>query len=212
MIGTGGDAMNSPSRPQRDIMTDIHRMALLIKSKTKLTKPDPKPFCFVSYSSRESHVQALLPCIWIAFSPYFDVKLTPSALESGADQLSQINELINECAFSIVVLDGLRPNVTYEFGRLSAKDKPLILIKEKTATVDIKSLVASGAPTAGEIAVANPLLNVDTHFSNVKSIAHVQWDKSDAAATVKVILHEYRKKKDKIKEYVDIKDPQLWLT
>src|SRR5579859_7715212 len=185
-------------------------MAVPIKHNTKASKPAPKPYCFVSYSSRESHVQALLPCIWIAFSPYFDVKLTPSALESGADQLSQINDLISGCSFSIVVLDGLRPNVTYEFGRLSAKDKPVILLKEKAATVDIKSLVASGAPAAGDIALPNPTLNVDTHFSNVKSIAHAQWDKSDASATVKVILQEYRKKKDKIKEYVDIKEPQLW--
>lgn len=187
-------------------------MALEKKKKNKPVEPESKPYCFISYSSRESHVHALLPCIWIAFSPHFDVRVTPSALESGADQLTQINDMIDGCSFGIVVLDGLRPNVTFEFGRLTAKDKPVILLKEKGATVDIRSLVAAGAPTAGEIAVPNPALNVDTHFSNVKSIAHVQWDKSDATATVKVILQEYRKKKNKIKEYVEIRDPQLWLT
>src|SRR5579872_7208110 len=93
-------------------------MALQI-NKAKSSEPEPRPYCFVSYSSRESHFHALLPCIWIAFSAKFDVKLTPSALESGADQLSQINEMIDKCSFAIVVLDGLRPNVTYEFGRVA---------------------------------------------------------------------------------------------
>ncbi|MGA7648707.1 MAG: hypothetical protein WBW01_19525, partial [Terriglobales bacterium] len=72
-------------------------------------------------------------------SPSFDLRLTPSALESGADQRSQIIDLIEGCSFAVVVLDGLRPNVTYEYGLLEAYGKPIILLKEQSATVDIKS-------------------------------------------------------------------------
>jgi len=164
-----------------------------------------KPYCFVSYSSREAHVNTLFPCLWIAFSRDFDLKLTPSALESGADQLSQISKLIAGCAFAVVILDGLRPNVTYEFGQLEAQKKPVILLKEKNATVDIQSLLGG---VAGQ-AVA-PVLDVNTHFSNVKSIAYAEWNRLDPADAVKKIVQEYKKKKARIKDYIEIKEPQLW--
>src|SRR6267154_5310319 len=120
----------------------------------KLPQPKARPYFFVSYSSRESHVQVLLPCLWMAFSSQFEMRLTPSALESGADQLSQINEMIAGCSFAVIVLDGLRANVSYEFGVLAALDKPVILLKEKNAVVDIKSLMGKTV----DISVAEPSL------------------------------------------------------
>lgn len=167
-----------------------------------------RPYCFVSYSSREPHVNILFPCLWIALSSTFDLRLTPSALESGASQRAQIAELIAGCSFAIVVLDGLRPNVTYEYGLLDAHGKPVILLKEKSATVDIKSLM--GDPVS--LAIASPALNVDSQFSDVKDVNHVEWSRLDPAGAIKIILQEYRKKKSKIKSYADIEEPDLWLT
>jgi hypothetical protein len=146
--------------------------------------------------------------LWIALSSTFDLRLTPSALESGAGQRAQITQLIAGCSFAIVVLDGLRPNVTYEYGLLDAYEKPVILLKEKSATVDIKSLM--GDPVS--LAIASPALNVDTQFSNVKDVNHAEWSRLDPAGTIRIILQEYKKKKSKIKSYVDIRDPVLWLT
>jgi hypothetical protein len=174
----------------------------------KPQRPRQKPYCFVSYSSREPHVNILFPCLWIALSSTFDLRLTPSALESGASQRTQIVELIAGCAFAIVVLDGLRPNVTYEYGLLDAYGKPVILLKEKSATVDIKSLM--GDPVS--LAIASPALSVDSQFSDVKDVNHVEWSRLDPAGAIKIILQEYKKKKSKIKGYADIKEPDLWLT
>jgi hypothetical protein len=174
----------------------------------KASRPRAKPYCFVSYSSREPHVNMLFPCLWIALSPSFDLRLTPSALESGASQRSRILELIEGCSFAIVVLDGLRPNVTYEYGLLDAHEKPVILLKEKTATVDIKSLIGD----AVGLAVGTPALNIDSHFSDIKDINHVEWSRQDPAAAIRIILQEYRKKKSKIDGYVEIAEPELWLT
>jgi hypothetical protein len=167
-----------------------------------------KPYCFVSYSSREPHVNILFPCLWIALSPSFDLKLTPSALESGASQLATIKGLIAGCSFAVVVLDGLRPNVTYEYGLLDAQSKPVILLKEKSAAVDIKSLIGNTV----DLGVTPPPLNVDSQFSDVKDVNHVEWSRQDPAGAIKVILQEYKKKKSQIKGYVDIKEPELWLT
>jgi len=129
-------------------------------------------------------------------------------LESGAGQRSQILDLIAHCSFAVVVLDGLRPNVTYEYGLLEAHEKPVILLKEKTATVDIKSLIGE----AVSLAVVPPALEIDRHFSNVKDMNYAEWNRSDPAGAVRTILEEYRKKRSRIREFEDIVEPKLWLT
>ncbi len=167
-----------------------------------------RPYCFLSYSSRESHVPSLLPCLWIAFGDHFDLKLTPSALESGASQREQIVSLIKDAAFGVVVLDGLRPNVVWEYGLLEATGVPVILLKEKTAAVDIKGFLGDAA----QLAIEPKLIDVNTHFSNVKDVAYAPWDRLRPEDTIKLLLEQYRKKKDKIRSYKEIPDPKLWHT
>lgn len=175
-------------------------------SARKFGQRKAKPYCFVSYSSREPHVQVLFPCLWIALAPSFDVRLTPSALESGADQRSQIIDLIEGCSFAVVVLDGLRPNVTYEYGLLEAHERPVILLKEENATVDVKSLIGE----AVNLAVTTPALNIDSHFSDIKGVNYAIWSRLNPASAVKTILQEYKKKRSKIRDYVEIGEPELW--
>jgi len=126
-------------------------------------------------------VNILFPCLWIALSPSFDLKLTPSALESGASQRATITDLIAGCSFAVVVLDGLRPNVTYEYGLLDAQSKPVILLREKSATVDIKSLVGNTV----DLGVTPPSLNIDSQFSDVKDVNHAEWSRLDPAGAIK---------------------------
>jgi hypothetical protein len=180
-----------------------------IMPKTKrASQSKARPYCFVSYSSRESHVNVLFPCLWIALSQTFDLRLTPSALESGTSQREQILSLVGGCSFAVVVLDGLRPNVTYEYGLLDAYGKPVILLKEKTASVDIKSLIGETV----NLAVDAPALNIDSHFSDIKDVNYAEWSRTDPAGAVRVIQQEYKKKKSRIKDSVDLEEPDLWLT
>lgn len=178
------------------------------KKTKKSGAPTSKPYCFLSYSSKEPQIKVLIPCIWIAISSRFDLKLTPTGLEAGASQLAQILKLIKGCDFAIVALDGLRPNVVFEYGLLEASEKPVILLKEKTATVDIRSYLADAA----SLTLEPPKLAMDSHFSNVKDLTCAEWDRDDPASAVKTILHEYRKKREKIKNFIDITDPELWST
>ncbi len=143
----------------------------------KATPAANKPYCFLSYSSREAQIRVLIPCIWIAISPYFDLKLTPTGLEAGSSQLAQIVTLIKGCDFAVVALDGLRPNVVFEYGLLSACNKPVILLKEKSATVDVRSYLGN-APT---LQLEAPKLAMDSHFSNVKDLTYVEWDRDNPA-------------------------------
>jgi len=121
-----------------------------------------RPLCFVSYSTREPHVQLLLQSARILFSPHYDIRITPSALEAGASQRDRITELIKRCAFAIVALDGLRPKVVWEYGMLHALEKPVILLKEAEAQVDIASLFSDAA----SLDVKAPTINLDSHFTH----------------------------------------------
>jgi len=123
------------------------------------------PSFFVSYSSRGPHLQVLFLSLWILFHGKFQMQRTPSALQSGVSQLTQITDLIRACDFAIVALDGLRPNVVFEYGFLRAFDRPIIVLKEKSARVDIKGYFATEASQVEDVD-----LNVDSHLSNIKDI------------------------------------------
>jgi len=63
---------------------------------TTMLLSEARPFCFVSYSTREPHVGLLLECAKMLFSPHYGVELTPSALASGASQRDQITQFLNK--------------------------------------------------------------------------------------------------------------------
>ena len=171
----------------------------MIKKKTIL------PGFFISYSSREPYLQVLFLCLWIVFKDKFRMQRTPSLLQSGASQLQQITDLISDCEFAVVALDGLRANVVFEYGLLRALNKPVIVLKEKNARVDIQSYFDTPNLQVPEIK-----LSVDSHLSNVKDINYAEWDRLDPQASLEVIVSEYEKKRSAIPSYSSILIPKLW--
>ncbi len=148
----------------------------------------------------------LIDCVKIILGPHFEVKLTPSALESGASQREQIISLIEGSAFAIVVLDGLRPNVVFELGLIYGKNKPLLLFREAEAIVDIQGLYSK--PPA-ELRVSSPAVNLDTQLSDIKDINYALWKRFDLEGTLNLVWLEYSKKREVIPGYVEIKEPSL---
>lgn len=163
------------------------------------------PSCFVSYSTREPHVGLFIECVEIALEPHFTVEGTPSALQSGASQRDQITQLIRDCIFGIVVLDGLRPNVVFEYGVMHGMGKPVILFKEAEAQIDIRSLFERDP----DLPVAPVALELDKHFSDVKDVNCAEWNRFEIRGTVRRIWEEYRKKKKEIPGYIEIPEPAL---
>jgi len=164
------------------------------------------PYCFVSYSTRESHVKLLIDCLHIVLNQHFKVILTPSALGSGSSQREQITELIKKCTFAVVILDGLRPNVVFEYGVIHGNEKPVILFKEANAQVDMRGYYQDTAKLD-----ANPVnINLDTQFSDVKDVNYAKWNRFDLQETVKVVWEEYNKKKGDIEGFVEIEESKLW--
>jgi hypothetical protein len=133
------------------------------------------------------------------------MKLTPSALESGASQLGQITKLIRNCSFAVVVLDGLRPNVVFELGVIHRESAPAILLKERNARVDLQGLIGTVGSGAKD-----PDLNIDVHLSDVKDLNYLIWNSYDPAGTIRQLYREYCKKKDNIRNARTVEEPSLW--
>lgn len=51
-------------------------------------------------------------------------------------------EIAEECVLGIVILDGFRPNVLFEYGYLKGKGKVVLPVQQKKACIAIKSLYA----------------------------------------------------------------------
>jgi hypothetical protein len=183
-------------------------MVELIKDWQAQPLSTQKPWCFVSYSMREP-TRSLLPVlIWHIFHEQYDVRLTPSALVSGQDQLSQIEAQIEKSLFGVVCLDGLRPNVVHEWGHLRGTHRPVIVIMREQATIDVLSLYGPSAPDG----LSNPALDVDDHLSNLKGVNRATWYPDDPRRSVKIIWDEYNKMKDaaSIDGLLEVREPRLW--
>lgn len=133
------------------------------------------------------------------------MKRTPSALESGASQENKIEDLVGGCAFAVVSLDGLRPNVIYEYGLIRGRSKPMLLFKEKNASVDIAHFFRN----AVELALQPPPIDMDKQFSNVKDLHHTEWNRYQIKETVKTIWNAFRAKKADINPEIDVPEPKL---
>jgi hypothetical protein len=52
-------------------------------------------------------------------------------------------------------------------------------------------------------------LDLDSHFSDVKDVNYVVWNRFEIRSTVRKIWEEYRKKKDDIESYIEMPEPAL---
>jgi len=148
----------------------------------------------------------LVDCLRMAVGKHFRVEVTPSAMESGASQRDKITKLIEECAFAVVILDGLRPNVVFEYGILHGMKKPVTLLKEEKATVDILGYFGD----APDLQIDPVTIDLDKCFSDVKDVNYAKWNRFDLAGSVKIIWEEYCKKRDRIEGHIEIREPRLW--
>ena len=179
------------------------------------------PHYFVSYSSREPHVENLLDALNLVLRKHFEQRRTPQALQSASSQYEQIIKGIEEASFCVVILDGLRPNVLFEYGIMVGKGKPVLLFKEQEAEVDIPSYYFSEEAAGGtrtrpfdpnnpttwpSIAAVPPRtrLSVDSHFSDIKDQFQVTWYKFNPVETRRIVLEAYRNMRNMIPGFIEI--------
>lgn len=102
-----------------------------IKPKTELEQVTKS--CFIVFSSKEEHIENVIDSIEMVIKGEYDFTVKRLDKEIGSDesQYETILDILKECSFGVVILDGLRPNVMFEYGLLKGLGKPVMVFKEK---------------------------------------------------------------------------------
>ncbi len=147
--------------------------------------------CFVVFSSREEHVEVVIDCAETVFQETnkYEVLRLDQRLKSGDSQYAELTDLLSSCCFAIVILDGFRPNVLFEYGILKGLGKPCIVLMDDKATVDIQGFLPSDVQ---EMPLA-PAIDMDRHFSDVKDRFYLRYDRNKPKQIRATLQAEYTK-------------------
>lgn len=152
------------------------------------------PRAFVVYSSKR-HVPYIEDVMEVIDKVLKSLDIEPYYLShqirGGLSYPPLILEMITQSDMGIVVLDGLRPNVAFEYGLLSMRNIDIIPLKKSDAKLSIKSLYYN--PTLKNLdpslafgdfyfkkaaleKLKDPLLDVNIHFSDCQGKHIVEFD------------------------------------
>ena len=145
--------------------------------------------CIVVHSD-QSHVQGINHIINPLTQLLPQKGFKPTFLSDEVKPLQQygrtFEQLAEDCALGIVILDGLRPNVLLEFGILLGKKKPIIPLQDKSATVALKSFYQKDYRKSGLTSqqfnrdLKEPSLGSFFHISDLQGL-HVEKVNKDAS-------------------------------
>jgi tetratricopeptide (TPR) repeat protein len=154
--------------------------------------------CLVIFSSKEAHIEIVIDCIDIVLGQEYkyNVIRLDNYLSSGDSQYEEIIGLINNCSIGVVILDGFRPNVLFEFGILKGLNKPCIVLKENNAVIDV---IGFYDDIGINLDLVNPKIDMDKHFSDVKDRFYIKYDKNKP----KEIREKVKKEMDKLKQQIE---------
>lgn len=155
------------------------------------------PRAFIVYSS-SPHVSYINTVLEVINSVLRSMDITPyylrDQIRGGRLYPLALQEMITQSDVGIVVLDGMRPNVTFEYGLLIMRNIDIIPLKKTDAKYSIKSLFynpavdeldpsfAFGDFRYKEAALRNlkePLLNVNVHLSDCQGKHIIEFDTID---------------------------------
>ena len=169
--------------------------------------------CLIVYSEKK-HVGYIYPTLSQIENVLRDKRFKPLRLgdeiRSGEDYLNKLEKLIEDCVLGIVIFDGFRANVLFEYGFLKGRNKPTILLQSKNAFISVKtlyeSLAISGLGEKGFDKLRNPPINHSFHFSDFsgKHVAYIKWNarEDDPLHPSKVLESELEKNQSAIIEEV----------
>lgn len=131
------------------------------------------PKCFVVYSD-QAHVEYIFnlinPLKQVLEKHRLEPRLLGDGIRSGDGYLEKLSEFIDEAVLGIVILDGLRPNVAFEFGFLKGRNKPTIILQSRNSSINIKTLyqnqIESGLEPRYFPRLNNPKLNAAKQLSD----------------------------------------------
>jgi nucleoside 2-deoxyribosyltransferase len=136
--------------------------------------------------SEKTHVEYIYPLLsqleGILEEKGFKPKRLGDEIRNSEDYLETLESMVEDCSLALIVLDGFRPNVLFEFGYLKGKKKPIIVLQSRDAQINIKTLYRdtddSGlTSTQFHRRLSNPKLDVSFHLSDFagKHVTKIDW-------------------------------------
>ena len=199
----------SNSNPTKDFSIGESKM-----DKTKQIPLGDK-LCMIVYSDPKHvpYINKLLSKTELMLSEFgFIPKRLGEEILSGEDYLITVSDLISRCDIAVIILDGFRPNVIFEFGILKAHNKAIIIIKSKNAKIAIKSFYKDYKDSglqAGHFKdkLKEPSIDINYHISDFagKHIPSFDIDNDDPQSDNsldKILRKEIKIKGEKLKNDV----------
>ena len=157
--------------------------------------------CIIVYSSKE-HVNLIEHILNIVqecvISEGYKPILLRDEIKTSEDYLEKIIDLINNSALGIVILDGFRPNVIFEFGNLAGLEKCLIIMMSYNAKVALKNYykqafnpkIRDSKLTPDKFdKIKEPKINISDHFSDFSG-KHIAYFELDSPESIRNVLNE----------------------
>lgn len=126
-----------------------------------------------------------------------------------------------DCVLGIVILDGFRPNVLFEFGVLMGLEKPIVLLKDRDAAINIRTLYGdvsnnddcrkkTGLTASEFYNLRNPLIEMRScsQFSDL-SLNISEFDKDEIPGKDKHISKLLSSNIDKIRAEIKKEDEKI---
>ncbi|MBK8218918.1 MAG: hypothetical protein IPK71_34750 [Myxococcales bacterium] len=125
-----------------------------------------------------------------------EIVFDETTMQPGSTILQQLYVALQACDLTVVLLDGLRPNVVFEYGlvlgMIEAKGEALsrvLGLHATDATVLVRNYfeLPTRAPTlAGpDVGVINPPLDISRHFSDISGLFVHRYDRHQIIHTVR---------------------------
>lgn len=144
--------------------------------------------CIIIFSD-EKHVEYINTVLSymesILKTEHFRPQRLGDEIRSTEDYLETLENMVEKCVLGVIILDGFRPNVLFEFGFLKGKEKPIIILQSKDACINIKSLYIPFKEACEKANLTkfqfdrlrNPLIDLPEHLSDFggKHIAYFDW-------------------------------------
>ena len=181
----------------------INRIDYIPKELESLVTPSKagtKKICVVVHPDENyvPYIQHIISNIGEVMDHYFEVKTLPDDVKPQESNFQTILKLLKDCVLGIVILDGLRPNVVLEYGILLGLGKPIIVLKDSNAEIDIENLNDKLKSQFEKRKISNPKLDIDKHLSDVKDLHWTRYNWGNPNELKEIMEENLKSLKDDI--------------
>jgi len=117
--------------------------------------------------------------------------ITSSSLEQDIHFRKRLVGLIEESIFVVIILDGMTPGLTFEYGVAASTAKPIIVMKSHNADIDVRSLYSEKEREEETVQKApQPKLNYLAHLPGLVDEQVIVYQQGDSEGLITRLVRE----------------------